>query len=191
MECDAWLLHCPDEQLHDGPSPAVRRWLETAAATGAGVCVALGQTSESVRAWFSAGADAVAFTDQADALLAVAVHTAHNSGLIRRRLNERVSELEKKLEVTRLVNQAKSIMAKQLGIPEAEALKRLRQESRNLRRPMVDLAKVIIDAEAIVTGTLRTSTPAAKPTLLTRLSPRKSFGNGRDAAAFSEAEADE
>jgi hypothetical protein len=158
---DVALLRCPrDQQSAEGPSVLVRTLLETAVSTGLGVCAVVNPPVEAVRLWLSGGADAVAFTDDSHSLLAVAVHTAYNSAVLRRSLTQKVTELEKKLEATQLINRAKSIIAQQLQISEHDALQRLRKQARSQRRAMSELAKVIIEANSILQGTM-ISPPAA------------------------------
>ncbi len=65
------------------------------------------------------------------------------------RLLERTEEMEQELKARKLVERAKGILQRQNGVSEEEAYRRLRAQSRRLRRPMKDLAEAIILANEI------------------------------------------
>jgi AmiR/NasT family two-component response regulator len=117
-----------------------------------GLCLILTRSVDSAADWISAGADSVACCDLPPAMVALALFTAYNAGSVRSSCAGRVRDLETKLEQTRLLNHAKSLIARQLSISEHEALQRLRKESRNQRRPMADLARIVIEANRIISG---------------------------------------
>ncbi len=60
------------------------------------------------------------------------------------RLRDETQKLKGQLEARKLVERAKGILQQQLGITEEQAYLRLRNESRRMRRPMVELARVIL-----------------------------------------------
>ena len=131
---------------------AVRSAVAKSAVPEVGLCLMLTQSVDSAADWMSAGADSVACCDLPPAMVALAVFTAYNAGSVRSSCAGRVRDLETKLEQTRLLNHAKSLIARQLNISEHEALQRLRKESRNQRRPMADLARIVIEANRIISG---------------------------------------
>jgi len=69
-----------------------------------------------------------------------------------RQLLAEKEELTQALETRRLVDRAKAIMMKRLNIPEADAHKRLQQESQKRRIGLGDLSRKIIDSEELLGG---------------------------------------
>ncbi|HET6780597.1 MAG TPA: response regulator [bacterium] len=64
-----------------------------------------------------------------------------------RALRGEVEDLENSLETRKLVERAKGVLMRKLGIQEAEAFTRIQRESRNTRRPMKEIAQQIISTE--------------------------------------------
>lgn len=62
-------------------------------------------------------------------------------------LRGEVEDLEDSLETRKVVERAKGILMRKLGIEEAEAFNRIQRESRNTRRPMKEIAQAIISGE--------------------------------------------
>lgn len=62
-------------------------------------------------------------------------------------LRGEVEDLEDSLETRKVVERAKGILMRKLGIEEAEAFNRIQRESRNTRRPMKEIAQSIISDE--------------------------------------------
>ncbi len=77
--------------------------------------------------------------------LAMALWSTHFQACRRERLHSRVEALEQKLEQTKLIGQAKSILAAHLNVSEAAALSRLRAQARRTRRSMHELAKIVVE----------------------------------------------
>lgn len=150
--CDILLieLHSPSERHDRRVRNDFESWFKeivgAARSLDAGVCVIIDGESDGARDLLSAGADAVAFADQALPLLAVAAFTAHNCALMRSFLKKQVHDLEEQLKQNRTVQQAKAILAEQLHVTETAALRQLRKRSRDERRPMWQLAEAIISA---------------------------------------------
>ncbi|MGH2361126.1 MAG: ANTAR domain-containing response regulator [bacterium] len=63
-------------------------------------------------------------------------------------LRGEVEDLEASLETRKVVERAKGILMRKLGIQEAEAFNRIQRESRNTRRPMKEIAQSIISDES-------------------------------------------
>ena len=61
-------------------------------------------------------------------------------------LRNKINELEMTLEERKLIEIAKGLLMKKLGLSEADALSRLRRKARDSRRRMADMARAIIDA---------------------------------------------
>lgn len=68
------------------------------------------------------------------------------------RLRADREKLAADLETRKLLDRAKSIMIKRAGISEAEAHRRLQQESQKRRIPLAELCRKIIDAEELMSG---------------------------------------
>ena len=59
-------------------------------------------------------------------------------------LREETVRLKHQLELRKIVERAKGILQRQFGLTEEQAYLRLRNESRRLRKPMAELARVIL-----------------------------------------------
>jgi AmiR/NasT family two-component response regulator len=71
---------------------------------------------------------------------------------------DKAESLEHELEDRKLIDRARQVLAKYLGISESEALRRMQAESRRQRRKIADTAKAIIATCDIMSGA---STPDA------------------------------
>jgi uroporphyrinogen-III synthase len=65
------------------------------------------------------------------------------------RLQEETLEIRRQLEERKLVERAKGILQQKLCLTEEQAYLRLRNESRRMRKPMVELAQAIVLAESV------------------------------------------
>jgi response regulator NasT len=72
-----------------------------------------------------------------------------------RTLEHEVGGLKEALQARKLIEQAKGILMEKEGIPEAEAFKRIQQQSRNQNIPMAKLAEAIITASKLLGGNKR------------------------------------
>jgi PAS domain S-box-containing protein len=63
---------------------------------------------------------------------------------------ERLSELEEKLENNKLICTAKGILMDRYNISEKESLERLQKESRNQRKKMKEIAQAVISSRSIL-----------------------------------------
>ena len=73
------------------------------------------------------------------------------------RLQEEMDALRQDLEDRKITERAKGILMKRADMTEAEAHKRLQKQSIQRKVKMVEVAKVIIDAESIMNGFLEPS----------------------------------
>jgi AmiR/NasT family two-component response regulator len=94
--------------------------------------------------------DGLVTADCTAAEIGCALWTAHRQFELRRVLAQRVEELQLTLGRRKRIEQAKAVIAEMLKITESEALKHLRREARNRRRPMHELAHVVIEARGIL-----------------------------------------
>lgn len=67
-----------------------------------------------------------------------------------KRLNGQVQDLEGRLASRKIIERAKGIIQETLGVNEAEAMKRLQKQSRDARKPMVELAKALLDSHGLL-----------------------------------------
>jgi AmiR/NasT family two-component response regulator len=72
-----------------------------------------------------------------------------------RTLEHEVGGLKEALKARKLIEQAKGILMEKEGIPEAEAFRRIQQQSRNQNIPMAKLAEAIITASKLLGGNKR------------------------------------
>lgn len=68
------------------------------------------------------------------------------------RLEERNSDLSKRLEARTLVERAKGILQSELGITEAEAYQKLQRQSQQMRKSMKEIAEAIVLSHAVKCG---------------------------------------
>lgn len=69
-----------------------------------------------------------------------------------RTLEHELGDLKEALRARKLIEQAKGILMEKEGIPEAEAFRRIQQQSRNQNISMAKLAEAIITASKLLSG---------------------------------------
>lgn len=69
-----------------------------------------------------------------------------------RDLQREVGDLKEAIQTRKLIEQAKGILMEQEGISEAEAFKRIQQQSRNQNVPMAKLAEALIMSSKVLGG---------------------------------------
>jgi len=69
-----------------------------------------------------------------------------------RTLKHELGDLKEALKARKIIEQAKGILMEKEGIPEAEAFRRIQQQSRNQNIPMAKLAEAIITASKLLSG---------------------------------------
>lgn len=65
-------------------------------------------------------------------------------------LSDEVGTLNAKLEQRKVIEQAKWIIVKRKGVEEPEAMRMLQKQARNGRRPLVEIAKSVIESESLL-----------------------------------------
>ncbi len=78
------------------------------------------------------------------------------------RLESQVSELAEQLGTRKLVERAKGILQRDLGLPEEEAYRTLQRQSRQMRKPMKDLAEAIVISEEVRRGNQQSTVRSAE-----------------------------
>jgi response regulator NasT len=63
------------------------------------------------------------------------------------RLDGKVQDLRQSLDDRKVVERAKGLLMKRLGLDEAEAMHRMQKQARDCRRKLVDLARAILETE--------------------------------------------
>ena len=63
-----------------------------------------------------------------------------------------VEQLKLTLRERKVVERAKGVIMRRLGLTEEEAYQRLRRESQNTRRPMAKIAEAVVEAESLLAG---------------------------------------
>jgi len=66
-------------------------------------------------------------------------------------LRAEVSNLKEALEARKLIERAKGILMEKLGLSEAEAMKRLQEQSRSRRKKLAEVAQAILLAQDLLT----------------------------------------
>jgi response regulator NasT len=84
--------------------------------------------------------------------LAPAIEVARSRFEQNRDLSREVTDLQEKLEARKLVDRAKGILMDTLKVNEAEAYRRIQQQSMNLRKSMREVAEAIILAQSLQEG---------------------------------------
>jgi len=82
--------------------------------------------------------------------LRVTLPVAWSRYLQESRLTHELVDLETKLENRKVIERAKGLIMKHLGLSEEEAMRRLQKQARDARRPMAELAKAILDTQDIL-----------------------------------------
>src|SRR5205085_2999271 len=98
------------------------------------------------------GADAVVGPSASSADLVVAVCSAQKQSNLRHQLQQRINELETEIVQAALVERATVVLANQSKTSRGESLRLLRREARRQRRPMWELAKVVLAADDILSA---------------------------------------
>lgn len=115
-----------------------------------GIVLLADQNCDSHLSYIEAGFDGIACSGRPAAELSGTLWIAHRQYCIRRELYGRIAALAGKIEQMKLIGQAKAVVAEQLNISEAAALRHLRTEARNRRRPLHQLASVVLEARRIL-----------------------------------------
>jgi len=82
--------------------------------------------------------------------LRVTIQVAWRRHLDQAALNHEVTDLNRRLEERKIVERAKGLIMERLGMSESDAMRRLQKQARDSRRPMVDLAKSVIEAQELL-----------------------------------------
>ena len=131
-----------------------------------GICVvaAINGADTHPKTYLDEGFDAVVPQTAEIAVLSDALWSAHWGFRACQDVAKQLVEARGQMERGRLIEQAKTIMASQMGITEAAALRTLRREARNRRRSMEDLAKIVLQAHDLIAdeGLLEPSQPESE-----------------------------
>lgn len=82
--------------------------------------------------------------------LALALRTAQAALRRQRRGQEQIEELQQRLNDRIIIERAKGVLVRHLGVTEEEAYRRLRVLSRRLRRQIRDIAQSLLDAQGLL-----------------------------------------
>jgi AmiR/NasT family two-component response regulator len=81
--------------------------------------------------------------------LRVSLTLAWSRFLTHNNLTTEVDALKLKLEQRKVIERAKGLLMRTLNITEEEAMRALQKQARDVRKPMADLAKSILDADEL------------------------------------------
>jgi response regulator NasT len=82
--------------------------------------------------------------------LRVTITVSWSRFLEQKRLTGQVDELKVKLEHRKIIEKAKGLLMKNMSLSEEEAMRALQKQARDSRRPMVELAKALLDTQGLV-----------------------------------------
>jgi response regulator NasT len=82
--------------------------------------------------------------------LRVTMQVAWRRHLDKAALGDEVSLLHRRLEERKVVERAKGLIMERLGLSESDAMRRLQKQARDSRRPMIDLARSVIEAQDLL-----------------------------------------
>jgi AmiR/NasT family two-component response regulator len=66
------------------------------------------------------------------------------------KLDEKVSGLQSRLEDRKVIEQAKWIIVKRKSVDEPEAMRMLQKQARNGRRPLVEIARAVVESASLL-----------------------------------------
>lgn len=66
-----------------------------------------------------------------------------------KRLTDELDGIKLKLEQRKVIEKAKGILMKSMGITEEDAMRALQKQARDSRRPMIDLAQAVLDTQGL------------------------------------------
>lgn len=139
----------PDFAILDIKMPVMNGIDAAREISSAGICPVLMLTAYSQRGLVDRAIDSGAMSylvkpfSKSDLLPAIEVAIARFKEL--KALENRVKELEGRLETRKLVDQAKGILMKQENIEESEAFRKIQKMSMDQRKSLAEVAKDIID----------------------------------------------
>ncbi|MEM0913008.1 MAG: response regulator [Planctomycetota bacterium] len=82
--------------------------------------------------------------------LRVTIQVAWRRYLDQHGLRGEIDTLNRRLEERKVIERAKGLIMEQLGLSESDAMRRLQKQARDARRPMVELAQSVIDAQDLM-----------------------------------------
>jgi two-component system, response regulator PdtaR len=81
--------------------------------------------------------------------LAPAIALAHRQFGEMHALRKEATELRQALEERKIVERAKEVVARRVGVPESEAFRRMRRTASNANRKLIDVARQVLTAEEV------------------------------------------
>ncbi|MDP7030370.1 MAG: response regulator [Phycisphaerales bacterium] len=82
--------------------------------------------------------------------LRVGIEVAWSRFLKHIELSDEVGSLQQRLEQRKIIEQAKWIIVKQKSVEEPEAMRMLQKQARNGRKPLVEIARAVVDSETLL-----------------------------------------
>jgi hypothetical protein len=135
----------------DGLNAAERSAMQSLARISGYACAGLTDaTTYQELAALAADLDAVGPASNTPDGIGWLVRTAYVQAFEKQRYRRQLLELQETMRRKELISRAKSIIAEQGRISEADALRQLRSESRKQRRAMWELSQLIVDAYSIM-----------------------------------------
>lgn len=82
--------------------------------------------------------------------LRVGLEIAWSRFVSHNKLGEEVSGLQSRLEQRKVIEQAKWIIVKRKSVDESEAMRMLQNQARNGRRPLIDIARAVVESASLL-----------------------------------------
>ncbi len=82
--------------------------------------------------------------------LRVGIEIAWSRFLKQLELSDEVGSLQQRLEQRKIIEQAKWIIVKRKSVEEPEAMRMLQKQARNGRKPLVEVARAVVDSETLL-----------------------------------------
>jgi AmiR/NasT family two-component response regulator len=160
--------HQPNVLVVSDPSCLSGSWLTDVLAQGIGLVVAipLDRAAAVLPLAEQYAVQMVPLPASSDEL-GLALHSVLAAVRRQRCWQERIDQLEQRLNDRIVIERAKGILGERLGISEKEAYQRLRLQSRRQRRPIRDIAQCLLDAQPLFSpeknGSGEASSPLCQP----------------------------
>lgn len=130
-------------------------FIERCQSEGVGVVVMAKPNDDQFSGYFRPGVHGVVPANVGLGEIAGALWSAHRQATLLRDLATELNALRQESKNRKLIDQAVAAIATLSNVSEADALRNLRHISRNQRRPMHELATIVVEAYQLMNSMLR------------------------------------
>ncbi len=129
---------------------AAQSWSEELQALGKGVVVVGPGSAEERRLWSEIAPVVFVSAEPGAEALGLAILSAEGASRREATLQDENRQLQQRVQDRGLIERAKGLLVERLGLGEPEAYRRLRGMARRQRRPLGEVARAVLDAEALL-----------------------------------------